>query len=131
MAGHIPAPRTQPELATPSAVSVARMYPPSGETWSRRKGHLASAPVLALISTDDDTPGSWIAAGQAMQRLLLVATSAGVSASFLNPAIEVPTLRPKLAGVFNARGLPQVLLRLGHGYLPAPEARRPVREVLV
>ena len=45
--------------------------------------------LLALIVTETDDVTDWIAAGQAMQRVLLTATAAGLRASFLNQPIEI------------------------------------------
>jgi len=113
-----------------SAASIARTYPPDAEGSSRRSGHLTSAPTLALLTTARDTSEHWLAAGQALQRVLLTATAANLAASFLNPPVEVAALRPKLKTIFGAAGAPQILLRLGHGTDVAPAPRRPVREVL-
>lgn len=122
--------KPQPDLATLSAANMGRTFPPGPEAFARHKGHLATAPVLALIATDDDTAAGWLAAGQAMQLVLLVATNAGVSASFLNPPIELPTFRTKLADLFETTAMPQVLLRLGYGPKIAPTPRRAVNAVV-
>jgi hypothetical protein len=70
--------------------------------------------LLAVLATDYDVP-SWIAAGQAMQRILLTTTAAGLKASFLNQPIEVPSLRRQLAPTLGLPGHPQLLLRFGYG----------------
>ena len=53
--------------------------------------------LLALIVTETDDVTDWIAAGQAMQRVLLTATAAGLRASFLNQPIEISSMRLQLA----------------------------------
>lgn len=130
MAGHTPTRPAQPSLLTPSVASTVRMFSRGEEALGRLRRHLAAAPVVALLSTDDDAPRSWIAAGQALQRALLVATAAGAYASFLNPPIEVPILRPKLAPIFGITAMPQVLLRFGYAGEIPPEARRPTYDVV-
>ena len=47
--------------------------------------------------TESDDVTDWIAAGQAMQRVLLTATAAGLRASFLNQPIEISSMRLQLA----------------------------------
>jgi len=108
--------------------------------WGARQGAkdqalAAHAPALALVSTDDDTPASWLRAGQAVARVLLRATAAGLVASFLNQPIEDPSLRAAVAESFGVSTVPQLLLRLGYP-VPLDEeqnvaARRAVDEVLV
>jgi hypothetical protein len=86
---------------------------------------------LALIVTKDDSPAEWMAAGQALQRVLLTATLAGVSASFLSAPIEVETTRPRLAEIFDEPGYAQVFLRLGYGAAQLPIPRKRPADVLV
>ena len=89
------------------------------------------SPVLAVIGTAADDPRSWLAAGQALAAVLLLARAEGVSASFLNQPIEVPELRPQLRDRIGRGGHPQLLLRMGYGPDARPTPRRPVDEVLV
>lgn len=72
------------------------------------------SPVLAVLGTDRDRPGAWLAAGQALAHILLRARRDGVSASFLDQAIEVPNLRLPLQALVGRPGYPQILLRLGY-----------------
>jgi hypothetical protein len=65
-----------------------------------------------------------------LQLVLLAATDAGLSASYLNPPIELPHLRRETAAAFDTKIMPQVLLRLGHGKSISPTPRRTIREVL-
>ena len=94
-----------------------------------RKLALAT-PCLAIIGTDHDDPPAWMAAGQAMSAVLLQATADGLATSFLSQAIEVDTLRPRLAALTGGAH-PQLLLRVGYASRPArPAPRRPLRDVL-
>lgn len=52
------------------------------------------SPVLAVLGTEGDTPADWLAAGQALARVLLRAQAEGVSASFVNQPIEVLSCGP-------------------------------------
>lgn len=89
------------------------------------------SPVLALLCTETDTPQAWLAAGQALDRVLLRARVENVWASFLNQPIEIPELREKLREVIAQPGFPQLLLRLGFGPDVKPTPRRNVDEVLI
>lgn len=87
-------------------------------------------PLIAVLGTTDDDVRSWIAAGQALGRLLLTATAHGVTASPLTQALEVPVIRARLASELGVIGHPQMLLRLGYGTSGAPTPRRPIEDVL-
>ena len=87
------------------------------------------SPVLAVLATDGDGPADWLAAGQALGRLLLRATTDDVAASFLNQPVEVDELRPEVERLAGP-GHPQLVLRLGYAKEVAATPRRPVEEVL-
>jgi nitroreductase len=87
--------------------------------------------LLALIVTESDDVTEWIAAGQALQRVLLTATSAGLRASFLNQPIEISSVRLQLSRAFALEGNPQLLLRFGYGPNAAPTPRRPLSDVVL
>jgi nitroreductase len=89
------------------------------------------SPLLAVLATPADDPAGWVAAGQAMQHVLLTAAAAGLQASFLNQPIEVQTLRAKLASELGLTGYPQLLMRFGYGQVGSATPRRPVRDVLL
>jgi hypothetical protein len=88
------------------------------------------APTVALLSTLHDAPVDWMRAGQALQRALLVATTEGLSASFMNQPLEQPDLRWLVRSPVTGRGHTQMILRLGYG-VPVPATpRRPISQVL-
>jgi nitroreductase len=87
-------------------------------------------PLIAVLGTTNDDVRAWIAAGQALGRLLLTAAAHGVTASPLTQALEIPATRAALASELGVIGHPQMLLRLGYGKGGAPTPRRPVDEVL-
>jgi hypothetical protein len=130
IAGRTPTLPNQPELRIPTAASATRMFSRNPEALERLGQHLTAAPVIALLTTGDDTPASWMAAGQGLQRALLEATAGGACASFLNAPIEVPSLRPRLGELFGTKAVPQIMLRLGYGREIRPESRRPTSAVL-
>jgi hypothetical protein len=92
-------------------------------------------PLVVVIGTADDDAAAWLAAGQALARLLLTATTRGLAASPMTQALEVQDTRARLVSDLGLVGHPQVVLRLG---LAAPGStaavghanRRPVAEVL-
>ncbi|GGZ03366.1 hypothetical protein CP967_27825 [Streptomyces nitrosporeus] len=87
-------------------------------------------PDLAVLETPGDDPAAWIAAGQALQRLLLEATGHGVAASFANQPLEDPDLREDVSSSAAHYGHPQMVLRLGYPRVRPPATpRRPLAEV--
>jgi hypothetical protein len=105
-----------------------------GEGRAARNRELAlCSPALAVLGTAGDGPVDWLAAGQALARVLLRAEVEGVTASFLNQPIEVPELRAPLQALAGASGHPQLLLRLGYKPTTALRAtpRRSVEDVLI
>ncbi len=92
-------------------------------------------PLVVVLGTDDDDAAAWLAAGQALGRLLLTATVHGLVASPMTQALEIIDTRARLASELGVVGHPQMVLRVGH----AAEAltptgghtnRRPLDDVL-
>ena len=115
---------------------IARLAPrvmravPLGGTQSRHDRQLAmDAPLLVALKTTGDTPRHWMAAGQALQLVLLVAAAHGISASFLNQPLQVPALRAQLHNSLGLSGFPQVILRMGYATSSTPTPRRSIAEV--
>ncbi|MGK5550807.1 Acg family FMN-binding oxidoreductase [Actinomadura kijaniata] len=69
--------------------------------------------AVFLLVTGADEPRDWIRAGQALQRVLLRATEAGLSAAFHTQALEIPELRAFIRARICPGTHPQMLLRLG------------------
>jgi len=88
------------------------------------------SPVLAAITTAGDLPVHWIAAGQALARVLLLARANRVWASFLNQPIEVESLRSQVREALDTDGYPQLILSMGYAPEVRPTPRRPVDEVI-
>jgi nitroreductase len=118
------------DFATPIIAAAVRR-PAFAEVQATLEAERAAgAGVLAVLGTSDDTPEAWLRAGEALARVLLRATAAGVSASFLNVAVEVPALRDRLNRLIGLKGAPQLLFRLGFGPELRPAPRRSAPEVM-
>jgi len=86
-------------------------------------GDITGDPLVVVIGTFLDVPLARLQAGQAMQRVLLAATAAGLSASFLSGVVEVPATRRQLRDLIVGGLWPQAVLRLGYSS-PGPAAPR-------
>jgi len=106
---------------------LSRLRAGARELDQRIAAHTRSMLVLA---TPGDEPRDWLAAGRAMQRVLLRCTAEGLLASLLSPVIEVPDARQRLRRALFEPGHPQLLLRVGYGTTPRANPRRPVELVL-
>jgi nitroreductase len=92
---------------------------------------LREAPYAAVLSTVDDDRRSWVMAGQALQRVLLVAARHQVSGGLLNAPCQVETDRERLRDLVPGARYPQLILRLGHPVsIPPDTGRRPLDEVV-
>jgi len=114
-------------------------HDPGGTTPVRefRTGHHQAAsyawfeenPQLAVLSTPSSSRTDWLRAGQALQRVLLAATSHGIATCPLTQPLETADswlVRDPRAG----NDIPQMILRIGYG-LPVPGTpRRPVADTL-
>jgi hypothetical protein len=90
------------------------------------------SPLLSVLGTDTDSPREWLAAGQAMERILLRACSHGLTSSFLNQPVEVETIRPRLAEAIGRPGQqPQLVMRFGYGPDVPHSPREGVERLLV
>ncbi|WP_329267093.1 Acg family FMN-binding oxidoreductase [Streptomyces sp. NBC_01451] len=89
-------------------------------------------PSITVLSTAHDRRADWLRAGQALERVLLVATAHGLRASLLHQALEWPDLRRKLVRVpgGESRAHAQMVLRLGYGPEGPPSPRRTARQTL-
>jgi len=85
-----------------------------------------ATPTVAILSTAQDQHIDWLRAGQALERLLLVATTAGLSASFLNQPLEQDDLRWLVRSPSTGVGHSQMILRLGYGDEVTATPRRPL-----
>lgn len=88
-------------------------------------------PLIMVLGSFQDTTHARLQAGQAMQRVLLTATTAGLSASFVSQVLEVPTTRKQLRTLIGGALWPQTVLRLGYGPPVPATPRRALADVVV
>lgn len=88
-------------------------------------------PLIAVVCSYYEGMLAELHAGQAMQRVLLTATTLGLSASFIAQPVEVLTCREELRHLLGAGITAQTILRVGHGSPVAPTPRRPVADLLI
>ncbi|MFJ3981936.1 Acg family FMN-binding oxidoreductase [Streptomyces fungicidicus] len=96
----------------------------------RATAEFERSPQLAVLSTAHDRPEDWLRAGQAMERVLLLATLEGLSTSFAGQALEWSDLRWPLRDPVSGTGHAQIVLRLGYGPEVPATPRRPVPDIL-
>jgi nitroreductase len=87
-------------------------------------------PLVAILGSAADRPVDQIAAGQALQHLLLTATDAGLASSMISQPIEVPAAREQLRRSLRRTGVPQMAVRIGYGQPGRATPRRPIEEAL-
>lgn len=101
-----------------------------GPALAEKEGELAdNAPVLAVLSTPEEGPPAWIAAGRALGRVLLRARAEGVYASFFSQPIQVDEAWNQLRFIVGESQFPQLVFRLGYAEPVPATPRRPVDEV--
>ncbi len=88
-------------------------------------------PTLAVLTTRRDDHEAWMVTGQALQRVLLVATVEGLVSTFANQPLEAPSLRWLVRDPDKPIGYAQMIMRIGFAS-PAPATpRRPIDDVVV
>ncbi len=118
-------------LTSPLTHAVVRSFDMGAGEGAKDRELADASPVLAIIGTERDRPRDWVAAGEALQAVLLTAQARGLQASFLNQAVQVPELRARLQSMLLHAGMPQLLIRLGYPAQPVPATpRRPLDEVI-
>lgn len=122
---------TVPGVVGPLAQLVVRTFDMGNGVGAKDRELAEASPLLAVLATDGDGPADWLAAGQALQRVLLEGCRSGLQASYLNQPVQTAALRPKLQHLIGAAGFPQILLRMGYATTDIPKtARRPLGEVI-
>jgi hypothetical protein len=102
-----------------------RDYSHANPAMTMPQEHYRADPSVAILSTTHDDPRSWLHAGQALQRVLLLGCVRGLAASFLNQPLEVPEIRAELFHF----GKPQMILRMGYSRGDIGTPRRPVSDL--
>ena len=89
-----------------------------------------SAGVVGLLTTAQDGAPDWVSAGQALQRILLTASTCGIAAALHTQPLEVSWLRESIRAELSDGAYPQLILRFGAVTQAADSVRRPPGEVL-
>ncbi|MFC0397333.1 Acg family FMN-binding oxidoreductase [Paraburkholderia rhizosphaerae] len=118
------------DFAAPFVTSAIRIFDVGAGTPATDQRFVEGSPLVVGIGTRQDNREGWVAAGQALERMLLVAASAGLTASYLNQPIEVSTLREPLRGLLQIDAIPQLLLRVGRGPRADHAPRRPLTDMV-
>lgn len=118
------------DFATPVWSTLVRTFDVGSGAAATHTRLAQASPLLALISTERDDREAWLAAGQALERVLLIAADDFFDASFMNQPIECASKRPKVRGLMGGAAHPQLLMRMGRGRAPRRAPRRALREVL-
>jgi hypothetical protein len=89
-----------------------------GATWGTPGGQEygvepRTAGIVAVLTTQSDEKLDWVRAGQALQRVLLVAGSQGIEVAISARALEFAQLRDFIASELAGGEVPQLLLRFG------------------
>ncbi|WP_086668574.1 Acg family FMN-binding oxidoreductase [Lentzea kentuckyensis] len=90
-----------------------------------------SDPLIVILCSFYDGPLGDLTAGQAMQRVLLTATTQGLSASFMSQPVEVKRVREDLRRALGGLLVPQTVLRVGFSTPVPATPRRSVSELLL
>jgi Nitroreductase family len=97
---------------------------------------LAAAPparatgVVGLLTTTADRPVDWVNAGQALQRVLLVATASGAAVALHSQPMELAWVREFIRTELSDTAYPHLVLRIGMVTQVAVSVRREPADVL-
>ncbi|GAA3339050.1 hypothetical protein GCM10020358_21400 [Amorphoplanes nipponensis] len=89
-----------------------------------------SDPAILVLATAGDTVFDHLRAGQALQRVLLTATSLGLATGLISQPAELAATRARLADAVSS-AWPQIVLRVGDGRPVRSTPRRPLEETLL
>jgi len=119
--------------AFPAATEWVVRHISIGPLTARRDRALIESASAVIVVTAADDPVSLAAAGEIMERLLLIVTREGLQASFFTGPAERDDLRQSLWSLVGTERPPQIVLRVGHcnSAAPRPTPRRPLEDVLV
>ena len=88
-------------------------------------------PMIAVLSPHLTGPAADVRTGQALQRVLLTATTLGLSVSFLSQIVEIATTREELRRLISGTRPPLAVLRIGRGYPVPATPRRALTDLVV
>jgi hypothetical protein len=113
-------PETVCALQAAAVAEGAWLHDVAGPDSLRQRLAAEGAPLFAVLATGGDGPMAWLAAGQALERVVLTAVREGLQVSLIDHPIEVRELRDRLASVLEPPGIPQAGLRVGYPVHPTP-----------
>ena len=119
------------EVSKRAAPLIIRTFDRGDKVAAQEQELATHSPVLAVFATDEDRPESWLNCGIALERVLLIAASHGISASYLNQPLELAVLRPMFAEIIGDELYPQLIVRLGFGPGVEPTPRRGLEDTLL
>lgn len=94
--------------------------------------HLRSSAGIAIFISDAPSPSQWVEVGRCYERFALQSAALGIRNALLNQPVEVPALRPQLAGFLGiGQRRPDLVVRFGRGPKLPVSLRRPIQAVLV
>lgn len=89
-----------------------------------------AAENLLVVCTDGDTRAEHLAAGAALQRVWLMATSKALVGSVITQPLHLTGFRARLVSELGLPGVPQAIFRFGYPAVPAaPSPRLPLGEL--
>lgn len=118
------------DFATPLVSLAIRTFDIGGGVAAAHRALASGSPLIVCIATGADDAPAWLAAGQALERVLLAGVGEALTASYLNQPIEVEALRERLRATLKIDGVPQLLLRMGRGPRIGHAPRRPFDDVV-
>jgi hypothetical protein len=89
-----------------------------------------AAGVAGLLTTTADRPADWVNAGQALQRILLTASTCGAAVALHSQPLELPWLREFIRTQLGDDACPHLVLRIGLVTQVAVSVRRDPGDVL-
>jgi hypothetical protein len=125
-----------PTSAIPQATAAAQDDVPIRDFDTQGAGELPAAThsrldqTMLVLGTAGDHREDWLVAGQALGRVLLELTSAGLKATILSQVTEVALTREQLRSELRLSGHVQLLLRVGTAESTPATPRRPVGDVV-
>ncbi|HET9876060.1 MAG TPA: NAD(P)H nitroreductase, partial [Mycobacterium sp.] len=114
-------------------VDVGRAFPVVSHG-DRRAGIAEDRSTVLVLSTDENSRQAALRSGEALSRLLLECTLAGLATCPLTHLTELTESRDLINTLIERKGMPQALIRVGQapamGEVPPMTPRRPLHDVL-
>ncbi|MEO9236909.1 MAG: hypothetical protein ABI418_02350, partial [Jatrophihabitantaceae bacterium] len=125
-----------PAMAVPHVTGNAhddvpiRDFDTRGMGWLPTETRSALQQCLLILGTDADSELNWLRAGEALERLWLLATQLNYVVSLFTQVIELPHTRERLRAELSLGMQPHILLRVGRASRTSASMRRKLVDVL-